>query len=192
MDSTTLRETFHDFVARERIEELSDELGVIERCRKLDLVALVWALVFSAGGDDSGRQADAFSAYLLEADDEVVRGSYYAWFTVEFAMLMAVLTREAMAKVWSCPPYLTGALTGVNDWILVDSETVTLPDVFAKQFPATSTAAGLKIHKYYSLGRNNMSVLDQLRGTTAPRGRPRRSRLRECGPEARPYYQHAA
>ena len=38
----------------------------------------------------------------------------------------------------------------------MDSETITLPDCFAEPFPATSTSAGLKIHKYFSLGRNNV------------------------------------
>ena len=40
--------------------------------------------------------------------------------------------------------------------------------------------------------RSRPSKLDQLRGTTAPPGRPRRSRLRDCDPQARPYYQNAA
>jgi putative transposase len=156
MDSTTLRETFHLFVARERIEELATLLRVMERDRKRDLVALVWALVLGAGSDDSGRLADVYSSYLKEADDEVVRGSFYAWFTEKQAVLLAALTFEAMAKVRSQPPQLSGELAGVEDWILVDSETVTLPDAFAELFPATSTAAGLKIHKHYSLGRNNI------------------------------------
>lgn len=156
MDGTTLRETFHLFVPRKRIEEVAAELRVLERERKRNLVALVWALVLGAGSDDSGRLADVYSAYLKEADDDVVRGSFYAWFTEKLAGLMAALTSEAMAKVWSQPPLLSGELGGVTDWILVDSETVTLPNAFAAEFPATSTSAGLKIHKRYSLGRNNI------------------------------------
>ena len=44
----------------------------------------------------------------------------------------------------------------MKGWLAVDSETVTLPDELAENFPATSTAAGLKVHKVYSLGRNNI------------------------------------
>lgn len=156
MDGTTLRNTFHLFVPAERIEDLAAELGVLQRQRKRNLVALVWALVLGAGSDDSGRLADVYSAYLAEAEHDVVRGSFYGWFTEQLAMLVATLTREAMDNVWAQPPQLSGELVGVKDWILVDSETITLPNAFAEKFPATSTPAGLKIHKRFSLGRNNI------------------------------------
>jgi len=69
---------------------------------------------------------------------------------------MCCLAREAMQKMWELPALLTGDLAGVKDWILVDSETVTLPKELAKDFPATSTPTGLKVHKWFSLGRNNI------------------------------------
>jgi len=56
MDGTTLRDAFQDFVSRERIEELARELAVVGRVRKLDVPALVWALVVGAGSDDSGSR----------------------------------------------------------------------------------------------------------------------------------------
>ena len=156
MNGTTLREGFQAFVSQERINELARELTVVERARKLDVPALVWALVVGAGSDDSGQMADAYSAYLVETKDHVVRGSFYEWFGERLAMLMAVLTQDAVAQVRARPPLLTGALAGVRDWIVVDSETVTLRGELAVLFPATSTSAGLKIHKYFSLGRNGV------------------------------------
>jgi putative transposase len=156
MDGTTLRNAFQAFLSRERIEELARELAVVERVRKLDVPALVWALVVGAGSDDSGQMADAYSAYLAEAEHHVVRGSFYQWFSERLAVLMAALTREGVERVRACPPVLTGALAGVRDWLVVDSETVTLRDEMAEVFSATSTQAGLKIHKYFSLGRNGL------------------------------------
>jgi len=61
-----------------------------------------------------------------------------------------------MERIRACPPILTGALAGVLDWQVVDSETVTLRYEIGDLFPATSTSAGLKIHKRFSLGRNAM------------------------------------
>ena len=156
MDGTTLRDAFEAFVSRARIDELARELRVVERVRKFDVPALVWALVVGAGSDDSGQMADAYSAYLAEAEHHVVRGSFYVWFTERLAMLMAGLTQDGMNRVLACPPILTGALAGVLDWHVVDSETVTLRDEMGDVFPATSTSAGLKIHKRFSLGRNAM------------------------------------
>jgi len=100
--------------------------------------------------------ADVYSQYLEETGIRVVRGAFYAWFTEKMAVLMTTLAQEAMEKVSALPPVLTGDLAGVDDWLLVDSETVILPDELAEDFPATSTPAGLKVHKWFSLGRNNI------------------------------------
>jgi putative transposase len=156
MNGITLRTALFSFLPVAMTETLASALGVVVRARKRDLVKLVVALVMTPGSDDSGRQADIFSAYLNEADQEVVRSSFYSWFTEEFAQLMAALSRLAVDTVRGSPPLLSGALHGVQDWLLVDSETITLRDELAGVFPATSTPAGLKVHKTYSLGRNNM------------------------------------
>jgi hypothetical protein len=39
--------------------------------------------VLTAGSDDSGRLADVYTAYLAEADEAVVRSSFYDWFTMK-------------------------------------------------------------------------------------------------------------
>jgi len=156
MDGNDLREALHLLIPSTRVRDLSALIHVVQRVRKLDIVALVVSLVLTAGSDDSGRQADAYSKYLEEAEHHVVRGGFYAWFTEKLALLMTCLAREAMQKVRELPPVLTGDLAGVKDWLLVDSETVTLPKELADEFPATSTPAGLKVHKWFSLGRNNI------------------------------------
>ena len=158
MDATTLRQAVHDFFPADIIKAEIARIGVQFRSRKRDLSCLLVALVMTAGSDDSGRQADVFEAYLEEAPKKVVRGAFYAWFTDALAALMRELLDRAIETVWALPPLLTGVLAevGVKDWIAVDSETVTLPDKLAKIYPATSKPAGLKIHKYFSLGRNNV------------------------------------
>lgn len=158
MDATTLRNAVRSHLPRETVLAHAEEAGVQKRTRKLDLYYLVVALVMAGGSDDSGRQADVYEAYLDEVDQKVVRGSFYAWFTDLLAELLRRLLLDAMEAVWERPPLLTGELAEVDvkDWIVVDSETVTLPDDLAEVFPATSKPAGLKVHKYMSLGRNNV------------------------------------
>ena len=158
MDATMLRKAVHDFFPETLIKAAMARLGVQMRDRKRDLSCLLAALVMTAGSDDSGRQADVFAAYLEEAEKEVVRGAFYAWFNDPLAALMRELLTHAIETVWEQPPRLTGRLAkvGVKDWIVVDSETVALPDELAEIYPATWHAAGLKVHKYFSLGRNNV------------------------------------
>lgn len=158
MTPTTLRDAVHTFLPRDLILASAREHGVQQRVKKLDIAALFVTLVLTAGSDDSGRQADVYAAYQEETGRPVVRGTFYAWFTDALAAMLKDLLGHAMETVWAQPPLLTGRLAkvGVKDWIVVDSETVTLPDELADFFPATSKPAGLKVHKYYSLGRNNV------------------------------------
>ena len=50
-----------------------------------------------------------------------------------------------------------GILGGVDDWVAFDSETVTLRPALAEVFPASGTAAGVKVHKELSIGRGCMT-----------------------------------
>lgn len=157
MDAKSLREIFNRVISEEAILGQSHILGMIQRERKLDIVRLVRSMVLGAGSDDSGRLSDAMNYYLQESPDErVVRGIFYGWMTEDFAELLRFVAVRALDEVRALPPRLSGKLQGVSDWHVFDSETVTLRSPLAATFPATSTSAGLKIHKRYSLGRGNI------------------------------------
>ncbi len=156
LDGTALRETLQAVLPRNVIEEESRELGVIERERKCEVFPLITSLVLSSGSDDSGRLADAFRRYKREASQSVVRGGFYYWMDDETANLMERLLARAIEYAASQPAYLPGLLSGVEDWIIVDSETVTLRPALAEDYPATGSAAGIKVHKELSLGRGCM------------------------------------
>ena len=161
MDADGLRQIFNNVISEEAILGHSRALGMIQRERKLDIVRLVRSMVLGAGSDDSGRLADAMSYYLQEKpDDRVVRGIFYGWMTDDLADLMRFVAARALEEVRALPPRLSDKLQGVTDWHVVDSETVTLRPPLADRFPATSTSAGLKIHKRYSLGRGNIVGYD--------------------------------
>ena len=156
MESTTLSTVINNFLPAALIRQRDQELGGQQRCRKRDVVALVRSMVISAGSDDSGRQADILSHYLLSADKPVGRSGFYAWFTMPLAYLLFWLLDDALQTVRDLPPYLPGLLSRMKDWRAVDSETVTLRDDLLPFFPATSKRAGVKLHKTYSFGRNNI------------------------------------
>ena len=156
LDGTVLRETLQAVLPRKVVEEQSRELGVIERVRKCEVYPLITSLVLSSGSDDSGRLADAYRRYKREASQAVVRGGFYYWMDDETADLLERLLDLAIDYAASQPVYLPGRLSGVEDWISVDSETITLRPALAEDYPATSTDAGIKVHKELSLGRGCM------------------------------------
>lgn len=153
MDGTILRETLQAILPVDVITELARWHGVVERNRKLDVPALVVALVLTVGSDDSGRLADAYRRYLVEAPKKaVVRGSFYNWMDTPMADLMEGLVRLAMDHAASLPRHLPGVLAGVKDWRAVDSETITLRTALSEIYPGSGSAAAIKIHKEFSLG----------------------------------------
>ena len=78
MNGTILRETLQAILPASAINELADWHDVVQRTRKQDVPALVTALVLTVGIDDSGRLAEAYRRYLVEAaSNPVVRGSFY-------------------------------------------------------------------------------------------------------------------
>ena len=64
MDGTVLRNLLQEILPPDLITSLAQELGVISRERKRDIVLQVASLVLSNGSDDSGRLADAYRRYV--------------------------------------------------------------------------------------------------------------------------------
>jgi hypothetical protein len=156
MDGTILRETLQAILPESVIEQLVEELKVIERTRKLEIVKLIYSLVLSAGSDDSGVLAEAMKRYNTEAREGVVRGAFYAWLDKEMADLMECLVGEAMSYARTLPPLLPGILSTVKDWVIFDSETVTLRPALADVYPGSGSPAAVKVHKELSVGRGCM------------------------------------
>lgn len=157
MNGTILQETLQAILPESVIEQFAERLGVVERTRKREIAKLVYALVLSAGSDDSGVLADAMRRYNTEAKKRVVRGAFYAWLDDEMADLMEHLVEKAIGYAWSLPPLLPGTLGTVEDWFIFDSETVTLRDELADIYPGSGSAAALKVHKELSVGRGCMT-----------------------------------
>ncbi|MCK5803359.1 MAG: IS4 family transposase [Lentisphaeria bacterium] len=157
MDAAILRETLQAILPDKMVEVAAKQHGVITRRRKLEIIKLVRSLVLSSGGDDSGVLADAFRRYRGEATDTVVRGAFYDWLDEEMAVLMEFLLERAMEYANSFPVHLPGLLGTVEDWRIFDSETITLRDELADDYPGSGSPAAVKVHKELSVGRGCMT-----------------------------------
>ena len=157
MDGTILLETIQSILPESIIEEAAERLGVVERKRKREIVKLVYSLILSSGSDDSGVLADAYKRYNTEAREPVVRGAFYEWLDDEMSTLMEHLVEEAMRYASALPPLLQGILGTVDDWLISDSETVTLLPELADVFPGSGSPAAVKVHKELSVGHGCMT-----------------------------------
>jgi hypothetical protein len=152
MTGDDVREIFEAVLPQAEIEALASELGVIERARKLDVNALVRAMVIAAGTPNGGLQADALRSYLEFGVQHVVRSAFYRWFDEPLEKLMERLAERALAYARAQQVDLPGPLSGVTDWRIVDSTTVKVRDAVLEEFPGTGDYAAIKVHKTLSVG----------------------------------------
>lgn len=153
MNGAILAKTLQAILPESKINQAASDHGVIERWRKLEIATLVRSLVLSAGSDDSGKLADALRRYRSEAKKKIVRGAFYHWMDEETAVLMESLLENAMSYAFSLPVYLPGILSTVDDWLIFDSETVTLRPKLEDDYAGTGSPAAVKVHKELSVGR---------------------------------------
>jgi len=156
MHGSTVSDVLALFLPPDKIRQYERHLQPHQRQRKRDVVTLVRSMVMTSGSDDSGRQADILSTYLSCAPHKVGRSRFYTWFTMPLAFVIFWLLQDALAMVRAVSPILEGALSGMKDWRVVDSETVTLQKNLLPFFSATTKRAGVKIHKTFSFGRNTL------------------------------------
>ncbi|RPJ26891.1 MAG: IS4 family transposase [Planctomycetaceae bacterium] len=152
MTGDEVRQVFEAMLPQEDIDRLCQQCGVIARQRKLHLGMLVRAMVISAGTPGGAYQADVLRAYLEFAVPQVTRAAFYRWFDAPLEQCMAALAERALAYARAQQVDLPGPLSGVKDWYIVDSTTVTLRDALRADFPGTGAYAAIKVHKVLSVG----------------------------------------
>lgn len=152
MTGDEVRQVFEAMLPHAEIERLCQQYGVIERQRKLHLGMLVRAMVISAGTPGGAYQADILRAYLEFAVPRVTRAAFYRWFDAPLEQCMAALAEHALVYAQAQQVDLPGPLSGVKDWYIVDSTTVTVRDALMDAFPGTGDYAAIKVHKVLSVG----------------------------------------
>jgi hypothetical protein len=152
MTGDEVRQVFEAMLPQDEIDRLCQQCGVIERQRKLHLGMLVRAMVISAGTPGGAYQADVLRSYLEFAVPQVTRAAFYRWFDAPLEQCMAALADHALAYAQAQHVDLPGPLSGVKDWYIVDSTTVTVRDALLAAFPGTGDYAAIKVHKVLSVG----------------------------------------
>ncbi len=152
MTGDEVRHVFEAMLPQEEIDRLCQQVGVIERQRKLNLGMLVRAMVISAGTPGGAYQADVLRSYLEFEVPPVARSAFYRWFDGPLEQFMAALAERALAYARAQQVDLSGPLGGVTDWYIVDATTVTVRAALRKEFPGTGDYAAIKVHKVLSVG----------------------------------------
>jgi hypothetical protein len=152
MTGDEVRQVFEVLLPKDGIERLGQQRVVIARLRKRHLGMLVRAMVIAAGTPGGAYQADVLHAYRQCKVPRVTRAAFYRWFDEPLEQCMAALAEHALAYAWAQAVDLPGPLSGVKDWCIVDSTTVTVRAALIEGFPGTGSYAAIKVHKVLSVG----------------------------------------
>jgi hypothetical protein len=152
MTGDEVRQVCEAMWPQEEINRLCEQLGVIERQRKLPLGLFVRAMVISAGTPGGADQADVLRSYLECEVPHVARSAFYRWFDEPLERCMAALAARALTYARAQQVDLAGPLRDVTDWSIVDATTVTVRDALLEECPGTGGYAALKGHNVLSVG----------------------------------------
>src|SRR5918996_1888332 len=152
MTGEDVRQVFEAMLPQQDIDRRCAQFGVIERQRTRHLGMLVRAMIISAGTPGGAYQADVLRSYLEFEVRHVTRAAFYRWFDEPLERFMAALADRALAYARAQQVDLPGPLSGVQDWYIVDSTTITVRDALLEEFPGTGDYAALKVHKVLSVG----------------------------------------
>jgi putative transposase len=152
MTGDDVRTVFEQILPQDEIDRLCQQCGVVERQRKLNLGMLGRAMVISAGTPGGAYQADVLRSYLEFEVRHVTRAAFYRWFDEPLERFMEALAHRALAYARAQQVDLPGPRSGVQDWYIVDSTTVTVRHALREEFPGTGDYAAIKVHKVLSVG----------------------------------------
>jgi hypothetical protein len=88
MDGVQVREVFESILPDAALRRFVEEAELQQRCRKLDAVQFLRAMVIAGGTGYGGRQADVARVYFDAGTKRVVRGGFYAWFNPRLEAVM--------------------------------------------------------------------------------------------------------
>ena len=163
-DGSTLAARLATLLPHSLVEEVARERGVVQRQRKVDVYALVWALVlgFQIGNK---RTIEALrGAYQRASGQDLARSAFYDRLTPKLADTLRRLAVRAMEQLGGTIPSVQCHLAGFRDLLAIDSTVLKLHDWLSKSYAATRTNSNKSAAKLHMV----MSVLD---------GSPRRVKL---------------
>jgi hypothetical protein len=169
-------------ISSREIKQYARWSGVVRRRRKIDAVALFWAVVlgFSAGGERS--LAGMRRAYEKATGTHLVPSAFYDRFTKSMAEFFHTVVGILLEKLQHKAPKMAGILEGFRDVLATDSTLVRLHELLERSYPASRTnhtKAAAKLHVV-------MSVKGAGTRRLASRGSHRRRKTQRRPREASP------
>jgi len=167
--NVAVRRILRNLFPSKLIEAWAREFGVVRRARKVQIVALFWALVLGYGVGRKRTISGLRRAYEKATGQGIEESSFYDRFTPALAVMMKRCTSHALSKSFGVARRLRGPLAAFQDVMMTDSTVVRLHDLLEGAFPAcrtNHTKAALKAHAIMSVtgaGKQSIKITSERR-----------------------------
>lgn len=160
--STPLRTALSRMFPAALIHRVAVATGVVRRYRRVDPVALFWALTLTLGGREGRSLADLRRSYERVTGRSLSASSFYNRFTPALAQFLKQLFEVGLAKLSRSTASAQAVLGPIHDILCIDSTIVKLHDALARCWPAcrtNHTLAAVKLHTVVNVrGRGPQSI----------------------------------
>jgi len=144
----------------EFLEEHAEELGVVERDRKLQIPAFVWAFVFGFAAGESRTLAGFRRCYNSTADETISPSGFYQRLTPTLAKYFRDLVETALDEV-AVPNASDADVDRFRDVMIADGTVLRLHEFLSDQFEARhEEQAGAKLHLLHNATEQTIERLD--------------------------------
>jgi len=148
----------------EFLEEHAEELGVVERDRKLQIPAFVWAFVFGFAAGESRTLAGFRRSYNSTADETLSPGGFYQRLTPALAEYLRDLVEVALDEV-AVPDTVDADFDRFRDVMVADGTILRLHRFLADTYePRKGEQGGARLHLLHNVTDqtiNRFSVTDE-------------------------------
>ena len=161
-EDNTIEASLRELFPEDYLREQAEKTHVIQRERKVDIVALFWTLVLGFGIGKDRKIADLRRGYIAATGQWLCRSAFYDRFTKALTVFLRQAVIWAIQGVCSTAPALSGPLSVFVDLILIDATVIRLHELLKDAYAAcrtNHTKAACKLHLVYSvLGKSEQKV----------------------------------
>ncbi|TSD13492.1 IS4 family transposase [Haloglomus irregulare] len=140
----------------EFLEEHAEELGVVERDRKLQIPAFVWTFVFGFAAGESRTLAGFRRSYNSTADETISPSGFYQRLTPTLAEYLRDLVERGLDEV-----AVDADIDRFRDVMIADGTVLRLHESLSDQFEARhEEQAGAKLHLLHNATEQTIERID--------------------------------
>lgn len=160
--SIQLRDRLTSLLPQRTLWDLARQSGFIERTRKVQPPAFIWALVFGFAFGTERTIAALRRAYETAAKAKIVPSAFYDRFDASLVLFLQAVVGFLLDRLAQPARALAGELAAFKEVLATDSTVIRLHDFLAKVFPGcrtNHTKAAVKLHVVMTVnGRGPKSV----------------------------------